>query len=634
MKHCSLTGSLIAALIVAMIAGACSTPAAPTDPPPSQQAKQAPWLPTELQLRAWQAQQVGTNLLASLEGLVELEHRIATASPNGYSKQAIRFRQQQAIRWTEQLAKVAQALPTTTGQFVADLSTYVLANANLMAGPATLAQGFAPLQMRGRIAFCDGFVAAEPADDVFLKSWVRSNWITDLYSHNPHGVPQYLLFAGLWEAREQWLHELETKPYDEFRHAWGHLVSDLLHNPITRDSRLYQTFEMVTRLRRHHLSKFRDPAPLTDEFAELLVAIQALATSDEPRTSEYGRDAWWNAKRGIDLVWSRSAEPIRRALLGGLRDACLEACQSLSPSALRRRVAAGAIASAKHWQRIVGIAEQFERTSNAPFLTRLRCFEQLLQHTYRFGASYKAVLYHLAKPLRRQLRQEAHDLQKDGCTALAMMRMFEADQLCEVETLLPMEALPPIDLTTNDLPRIDAYSTDHNMHRLYLETRALRASKLTSHFAIRLGGASRGPTMTGIEASLQDELLQPRERAARRWLLGLAANPLQRLTQRAMQPGILAQMVQNLDDAGAAAELVQAQLRWRRESSMAAELPANFHVARLRPAWIVYLMIYGHRAMHELLLQPLFQHNPEALRLIVAAIPETLRAPLQEQLGL
>lgn len=630
MKHRSLTESLIAALIVAMIAVACSAPAAP----PAPQPKPTPWLPTESQLHAWQAKQVGKNLLASLEGLVELEQRIATASPNGYSKRAIAFRQQQAVRWTEQLANVAQALPTTTGQFTAELSGYVLANANTVAGPAILAQGFAPLQMRGRVAFCDGFVAAEPADDVFLKSWARTNWIADLYSHNPHGVYQELFFAGLWEAREQWLHELETKPYDEFRHAWGHLVCDLLHNPITRDSRLYQTFEKVTALRRHHLSKFRDPAPLTDEFAELLVAIQALATSDEPRTSEYGRDAWWNAKRGIDLVWSRSAESIRRELLGGLRDECLEACQSLSPSISRRRVEAGAIASAKHWQRIVDIAEQFERTSNAPFPTRLRCFEQLLQHTYRFGASYKAVLYHIAKPLSRQLRQEAHDLHKDGCTALAMMRMFEADQLCEVETLPPMEALPPIGPITNHLPRIDAYSTDHNMHRLYLETRALRASKLTNHFGIRLDGASRGPTLTGIEASLQDEQLRPRERAARRWLLGLAANPPQRLTQRAMQPGILAQMVQNLDDAGAAAELMQAQLRWRRESSKAAELPANFHVARLRPAWIVYLMIYGHGAMHELLLQPLFRHNPEALRLIVAAVPETLRAQLQEQIGL
>tara|TARA_R110002072_G_scaffold228234_6_gene385141 strand:- start:19148 stop:21385 length:2238 start_codon:yes stop_codon:yes gene_type:complete len=708
---------------------AAATPAAAI---PAEGRRGSPWLEAQPQLRAWQQAQQGKNLLDGIEGLVALECIFARLYPGDYDAKARAYRQQHAARWADQFERVARELPQTTTTFFPDVRDYVLANSNLPSGPAVLAAGMPLLQMRGRLAFCDGFVATSQPDDVFLTSWTRANWVADLFKANPNGVPQDLLFLGLWEAREQWLRELETEPYDEFRDAWGHILSELLHEPVTRSNSTFQTLQKVALLRRHQQSRFREPAPFTDEFVDLLVTIQALATSDNPRTAASGADAWWNAKRGINLVWSREADPIRRVLLGAMRDECIDAGQALSPG--WERVDAGVIASAKNWQQIVRIAREFDSSPGVPLQSRIRSFTQLMQRSEQLGRPYVAVLRHVAKPMQRQLEQEASDLHADGCTVLASMRWLEAQQLCEPETLRLDDPKTPFgDLRQQliqHLPSVDRTASYYSQFQDYLATQMLGQSRLARMYGIRLRrsdspntdarmrllrkqpelmrwsshhhwaaklnrprvvtppviyseeltkrrqvleqavhGTSIGakqaefasnldqydalhdnvlaelrstcqqwigaPTTHYIETSVSNARLPPREREARRWLLGLSAHPPQRLKPRPLHPETLAQLILDCSDAATATKWIHEQIHLRSLAATAdSRTSLRHHITRLQPVWAAYLMLYGRKTMHEQLLKPLFAGNRDALRIVLDAAPVSRRELLRQQLGL
>ena len=143
------------------------------------------------------------------------------------------------------------------------------------------------------------------------------------------------------------------------------------------------------------------------------------------------------------------------------------------------------------------------------------------------------------------------------------------------------------------------------------------------------------PTTHYIETSVSNARLPPREREARRWLLGLSAHPPQRLKPRPLHPETLAQLILDCSDAATATKWIHEQIHLRSLAATAdSRTSLRHHITRLQPVWAAYLMLYGRKTMHEQLLKPLFAGNRDALRIVLDAAPVSRRELLRQQLGL
>lgn len=472
----------------------------------------------------WLARQLGKDLLTRLDGLVELEQLCVRAQPDGFDDTVVAFRTRQARRWTADLRRIASAMPATTDSFVPELCDYVQANAERTRGPAVLAEGFASRMARARIAFCDGFVDVRHPDDIFLKTWQRMRWASALFESNPHGVPQDLLLTGYWEAHEQWLHEFESQPYEDFRHWFAHLVEDALRAPMPGDDPRMQTFAKVVRLRHHFRNGFREPAPLTEQWTTLLETVRDLEQDASPRTALAGTESWWSVTRGLALVWQREADPLRRELLAGFHEACLDACRELSPPSLH--VPDGIVHGARNWPRILRkaaeLAREIDDRRGSPTPGLLRQIRTLAAQSEEFGIAGQHLLHFVARPVRRQLQREARALVEQGCPALAIVQWLEAEMLTATETSWRRDATTELGdlgrILASHLPDVDTEGANHQAFASFVTTQLIGRSRLDRHYGIRLQPRS-AETAGNMRLCLRNRE-EPHWSHRKDWLLG------------------------------------------------------------------------------------------------------------------